>query len=538
MKAVLYARVSSERQAEKDLSIPSQLKALRNYALGKDWQVAHEYVDEAESARTANRPKFQEMIRNAKQKPAPFDVILVWKLSRFARNREDSIIHKRALKKYGVSVISINEQVDDSPTGQLLEGLIETLDEFYSANLSQDTRRGMKENAQRGHLNGARMAFGFRSVLKDFNGTPKRVMEVHPIEACAVKKAFELALNGEGAKNIAQHLSAEGFRLRNGKSWNKKFVSDMLRNEIYTGVYVWNRVSRKNGINVKNPESEIIRCRNHHEAIIDAEKFAKVQSFIAQRTPARNHPRVIASNHVLSGLLYCGSCGSRMKVSSAKSGSFIYYSCVKKLKEGRASCNQRSVSAVKFEPLVLETIKAHLLSEIHLSKLVLLVLNEFKILETDSPELFIKIEKQLTETNNKIRRYYDLIENQGLELDGVASRLNELNQEKVRLLAEKSEAQKRMQQRSGPLPSPEDVKACVEDLRCILERGTFMQRKSFLRSFVRRIGIRNNEAEIEYNCPLLVSGTGKSEVLPIGKYGDPTGNRTRATSVKGRCPNR
>jgi hypothetical protein len=115
----------------------------------------------------------------------------------------------------------------------------------------------------------------------------------------------------------------------------------------------------------------------------------------------------------------------------------------------------------------------------------------------------------------------------------VASRLNELNREKNRLLAEKSEAQKRTQQKIGLLPSPEDVKACVEDLRGILERGTVMQRKSFLRSFVRRIGIRNNEAEIEYTCPLSVSGNRKSEVLPIGKYGDPTGNRTRATIPQG-----
>jgi hypothetical protein len=88
------------------------------------------------------------------------------------------------------------------------------------------------------------------------------------------------------------------------------------------------------------------------------------------------------------------------------------------------------------------------------------------------------------------------------------------------------------------LPSPADVKACVEDLRGILERGTVMQRKGFLRSFVRRIGIRNNEAEIEYTCPLLVSGNRRSEVLSIGSNGDPTGNRTRAISVKGRCPNR
>jgi len=121
--------VSSEKQAETDLSIAAQLKALRRYALDRDWEVYREFVDEAESARTANRPAFKDMIALAKQREKPFDAILVWKLSRFARNREDSIIYKSLLRKYGISVISMNEQVDESPAGMLLEGMIEVFDE-------------------------------------------------------------------------------------------------------------------------------------------------------------------------------------------------------------------------------------------------------------------------------------------------------------------------------------------------------------------------------------------------------------------------
>ena len=113
MKVCCYARVSSERQAEKDLSIPSQLKALRRYASERGWEVVAEYVDEAESARTANRPKFKEMVTAVRRKSKPFDAILVWKLSRFARNREDSIIYKSLLRKHGVQVTSINEPVDE-----------------------------------------------------------------------------------------------------------------------------------------------------------------------------------------------------------------------------------------------------------------------------------------------------------------------------------------------------------------------------------------------------------------------------------------
>ena len=139
MRVAIYARVSSERQAEKDLSIPAQIKALKRYAFKQKWDVVGEYVDEAESARSANRPAFKEMIAAAKDNTKPFDAILVWKLSRFARNREDSVIYKSLLRRRQISVISMNEQVDESPAGSLLEGIIEIIDKFYSANLSQDT---------------------------------------------------------------------------------------------------------------------------------------------------------------------------------------------------------------------------------------------------------------------------------------------------------------------------------------------------------------------------------------------------------------
>jgi site-specific DNA recombinase len=162
MRAALYARVSSEKQAEKDLSIAAQLKALRKFAKDKGWEIYREFVEEAESARTANRPAFRQMIALARQRNRPFDAILVWKLSRFARNREDSVIYKSLLRKHGVSVISINEPIDDSPGGKLLEGMIEVVDEFYSASLGEDTVRGMKENVGRGYFNGGPVPVGYR----------------------------------------------------------------------------------------------------------------------------------------------------------------------------------------------------------------------------------------------------------------------------------------------------------------------------------------------------------------------------------------
>jgi len=186
MKVVVYARVSSDSQ-DVNLSISAQVRALREYATKHGHEIVREFVDEAESGRTASRPAFREMIALAKTRQSPFEAILVWKLNRFARSRVDSITYKALLKSKGIKVISINEPLDDSPSGQLLEGVIESIDEFYSANLGQDIKRGMRENAQRGFFSGSRPPYGFHKVaVKD--GTKTRYkLEPNPEDSVAVQ---------------------------------------------------------------------------------------------------------------------------------------------------------------------------------------------------------------------------------------------------------------------------------------------------------------------------------------------------------------
>ena len=195
MKAVIYARVSSERQ-DVDLSISAQLKAIREYALRNNLLIVKEYVDEAESGRSIDRPGFKEMIASARQQNTSFKVILVWKLSRFARNREDSIIYKSLLRKHGVQVVSINEPVEDTPSGRLLEGIIEVIDEFYSANMSQDVVRGMRENATRGFFAGGTVPFGYRRVSTLDGERPRTKLEPDPATAPVVGRLFKECLAG------------------------------------------------------------------------------------------------------------------------------------------------------------------------------------------------------------------------------------------------------------------------------------------------------------------------------------------------------
>ena len=139
--AALYARVSSDRQ-DVDLSVSAQLRALKEYAKANGYSVAREYVDEAESGRVANRPQFREMIEEGGKPKSPFEVILVWKFSRFTRKREHAVAFKAQLRRKGIRVVSITEQAEDNATGRLLEGIIESVDEYYSENLAQGGRPG------------------------------------------------------------------------------------------------------------------------------------------------------------------------------------------------------------------------------------------------------------------------------------------------------------------------------------------------------------------------------------------------------------
>ena len=167
--AALYARVSSDRQ-DVDLSVAAQLRALRDHAEKNNYLVVREYVDEAESGRVANRPQFRRMLDEASGEDAPFEEILVWKFSRFTRKREHAVAFKSMLRRRGIRVVSITEHADDSPTGKLMEAIIESVDEFYSENLAPGGRPGMREAASRGFWVASRVPYGYSRVYRPGRG--------------------------------------------------------------------------------------------------------------------------------------------------------------------------------------------------------------------------------------------------------------------------------------------------------------------------------------------------------------------------------
>ena len=240
--AALYARVSSDRQ-DVDLSVSAQLRALRHYAKANGYSAAREYVDEAESGRVADRPQFREMIDEGSKPNAPFEIILVWKFSRFARKREHAVAFKSMLRRKGIRVVSITEHADDSPTGKLMEAIIESVDEFYSENLAQEVVRGMREAASLGFFLAPIAPFGYKRVKVSDGAKERPTLEVDPAAAPVVKEIFESSLSGNGLKEICKTLNGRGITNR-GKRWNKGGLHYLLTNEAYTGAAVWGRTSK------------------------------------------------------------------------------------------------------------------------------------------------------------------------------------------------------------------------------------------------------------------------------------------------------
>ncbi len=264
--AALYARVSSDRQ-DVDLSVAAQMRALRDYAERNGYSVAREYVDEAESGRIADRPQFRRMLDEASKPEAPFSEILVWKFSRFTRKREHAVAFKSMLRRKGVRVVSITEHADDSPTGKLMEAIIESVDEFYSENLAEEVRRGMREAASRGFWVASRVPYGYRKLMVQDGAKKRPTLEPNPDTSPVVKRIFDMAEAGHGILDITRTLNDEGIANPTGRPWSKNGVHIILRNEAYTGTLLW-------GGGAKDKE-EPVRVEKVFPALVTKTQFRK-----------------------------------------------------------------------------------------------------------------------------------------------------------------------------------------------------------------------------------------------------------------------
>ena len=522
-RAVIYARVSSERQ-DVELSISAQLRALRDYAHRSNYEIYREFVDEAESGRSVARPAFKDMIRLARAKQPPFEIILVWKLNRFARSREDSIIYKSLLRKQGIQVISVNEPLEDTPAGRMLEGIIEVIDEFYSANLAQDVTRGMRESAMRGYFSGGKPPYGY-DITKVKDGIKMRSTLIpNPITAPIVKRMYEESLNGKGLREIARGLNHDGILTPKGKIWVGARIHNILSNEAYIGTLVWG----------KRSQTDSVKVSNAWPTIVEKDVFDRVIAILKSRGPKIIHPRRTVSEYLLSGLMKCGVCGKSMSGHSAKSGKFLYYRCSNATKRGAAECPGHWIPKPKIEGFIIDKIRNCILAEDNLIELVRLTNEELGSGMEFEKDRLNTIERQIDDIDSRLENLYDALEKGSFESDELAPRIRKLKTRRDELLTQRNQTESSLKMSVIESPDINLIKEHVDDVKQLLSESPIIEQRAFLKSFVKNIEVGKEAVTVNYHLPMPPAKSDKDVmgVLPFIMNGRPYRSRTCDTLIK------
>lgn len=314
--AAAYVRVSTEEQTE--LSPDSQIKLIREYAKKNDYIVPDEYVfhDDGISGRTtAKRPGFNQMIGTAKLKPKPFDAILLWKFSRFARNREDSIVYKSMLRKLGIEVISISENVGDDKMSVLIEAMIEAMDEYYSINLAEEVKRGMLEKFSRGQIVNA-PPIGYS--LKDGQYIPDE-------NSVLIQRIFQMFVGRKGYRAIANQLNEEGYRTIQGNKFENRTIEYIIRNPVYIGKLRWTP-GGKGSQSHYHSSAEVMVVDGNHKPIISQGLWEQAQERVKELKARHKYTRTdaVTNEFMLRGLVRCSNCGATLVLNKSHNGLQCY----------------------------------------------------------------------------------------------------------------------------------------------------------------------------------------------------------------------
>lgn len=348
-----YIRVSDERQDE--YSPDSQLKKIREYASKDGYSIPDEYVfyDDGISGKSARkRDDFNRMIAIAKEKTHPFDVIYVWKFSRFARNQEESMVYKNLLRKKGVAVVSVSEPIPEGHFGSLIERVIEWMDEFYLVNLGTEVTRGMTERFSRGEPVVA-PPFGYKMGEKSY------IPDEESGNADIIREIFQRFADGEGQRKIAISLGERGVRTKKGNMPENRWIEYILRNPCYIGKLRYT-VNGIRAVSKKDFDNEnIMVIDGHHEPLISMELWEKVQKMLddQKRAYPKYAKRQQPINYMLKGLVRCSACDGPIAMASAVSGK----SKVRTMQccnYGRGSCHtSHSITMPRIETAFIQGLK-------------------------------------------------------------------------------------------------------------------------------------------------------------------------------------
>ena len=409
MTAVIYARYSSDSQREE--SIEGQIRECTAYAKKNGITIVKHYIDRAISAKTDNRPQFQQMIKDSDKKL--FDIVLVWKLDRFARNRYDSARYKTQLKKNGVKLVSATEIISEGPEGIILESVLEGYAEYYSADLSEKVIRGMTENALKGKFTGGAIPFGY-TINAD------RRFEIDPLTAPFVAETFQRYNDGQTMREIRDWLNEKGIKNQRGGLMTFNTIQHMLNNRRYIGELKYRDVLIPDAI----------------PSIVSAELFNDVQEKMLKnkKAPAR---RKAEDNYLLTTKLFCGYCGALMfgESDTSRTGEVHrYYKCATAKKH--KGCKKKTVRKQWLEDLVVNQTMQLVKDDAAMESIIAKVM-ELQDRENTNLPLY---EKQLRDAESGIQNMLNAIQ-AGILTSSTKERLEQLEETKreleVRIAEEK-----------------------------------------------------------------------------------------------------
>ena len=504
-RAVIYTRFSSHNQREE--SNEAQIRACTEFATIKGLHIVDIYSDSAKSGTNADREAFQRMIKDSEEHK--FKYLLVHKLDRFARDKYDSVVYKRKLKMNGVTLISVSENLDGSPESLILEGLLESMAQYYSVNLAREVMKGMKESAY---------------DCKHLGGTPPLGYDVDPethkyvineSEAKIVKIIFEKYAHDVGYNQILSYLNGMGYRTKRGKLFGKNSLYSILQNEKYAGKYIFNKKLEKSVSGKRNPtlkpKDEWIVIDGGVPAIIDQQTFDIVQ-FKMKNNRDKAGMYKAREIYLLSGLIVCGECDEGMygntRICGRNKSRYSSYRCYGSA--NKRGCKNKEIRREYVDNYVLDELYEKLFSNYSIQKLTAM-LNEYnnKIASESDSELK-RIEKALEENQRKISNIFSFIMDKGLSADIAQADLTRLDEEKKLLERQRKEIEDK---NTSNAISEAIVKELIERSSEFIKTRKLSECRNFITSYIDKVTVYENKVEVIFRFKTFNSDTGEFEAM-------------------------
>ena len=543
LRAALYLRVSTARQAEHDVSIPDQKRQGEAYCQERGYQLVETFIEPGASAINDKRPEFQRMIEAATAKPAPFDVVVVHSFSRFFRDEFEMEFYYRKLAKNGVKLVSITQELGDDPIHDMMRRIMSLFDEYQSKENAKHVLRALKENARQGFWNGSLPPIGYRVVDAEQRGAKmKKKLEIDPLHAETVRLIFRLASEGDGTsgpmgvKNIVNHLNRNRMFTRNGGRWGIGQLHRILTRRTYIGEHQFNRRSKKGEV---KPEDEVVIVAV--PPLIDQEIFEVVQRRLKAHNPKVTPPRVVSGPNLLTGICHCGNCGGAMTLRTGKNGRYRYYACSIRARQGDTGCKGRAIPMDRLDRMVVSHIEERLLDPERIEDMLASLLDRRQESVERRGQLIAELNHRAAEADMRLKRLYDAIE--AGSLDPAESALGEriagltALRDQARAEAARIEAMLKSSAHQGLTGAAVRELATEARARLRLEKGGY--RRDHVRAFAQHVEVADDAIYINGSKntllkALIAAKGGKSAGIGVPGF-IPRWRRGRDSNPRNAC---